>query len=297
MPKISRYNHDTHALEWVDATQDEYEAWRTARAEKAAETRRTKIAPAGRAAKGGKRHSGSTSRPAGATASASDGDTDTLDDATGEAIRQAAKGAGKPKASGGPLTPIIGLVSRLGAIGLISVTARLTAGKHPMTPPEAISIAAPALRIADRELGKRVRWAPKNGPNTRDLEQMGTGLVTYVLRSLFGGAVPMPGPMPNPAQSPEAAMAASQTAPAPAREYFSEDVATAPDAADESDLFSGSEPVGKGAAHASVPGSVRAEPGGGGGERSAGPPGAVRVPDAVWNQLSTPEIGLAEVMA
>lgn len=282
MPRISRYNHETHKLEWVEATPDEYAAWLAGRKAARAKTDARKAA-------------------SGASTPSSRGET--LDDAAGgDAVRQAAqsaKSAPAPKPSAGPLTPLIGLLSRLGAIGLIRASGAVTVGRHPMTPPEAVSIAAPALRIVDRELGKRVKWTPKGGPNARDLEQIGTAVVSYVLRSLFGGAIPMPGPL---AHAPTAA-----TAPMPASAEAFDDqeqeaVASVGERAapmpDESDLFSGSEPLDRsgGAGGATAPATSRGAAASDG--RRAGPPGAVAgVPESVWNALSPPEMGLADAQA
>lgn len=283
MPRISRYNRESHKLEWVDATPAEHEAWRAARAAKAAATRAQATAPAGASTRrgGGKRASGRSRLSAGAH------ESETLEDVTDDAVRQAAKSAGPPKPTAGPLSPVLGLLSRFGAVALIRVSARLTVGKHPMTPPEAVSITAPALRIADRELGKRVKWTPKSGPNARDIEQIGTGLATYILRGMFGaGPQPVSAAGDNGNQTDENFVGGTSSDQAP--DLTTSTAGPAPAAADDGDLFAGSEPVGKETSAASTPAARQ--------QRTAGPPGAVSVPDSVWNQISPPERGLAEVM-
>lgn len=275
MPRISRYNRDTHKLEWVDATEAEAEEWRAKRRAKAS---------AGAIPKGGsKARKGRAGRRS--PAEAAPHEHETLEDIGTEAAASVGAAAGKPKASGGPLAPVIGLLARLGGIGLIRVTATLTAGRHPMSPAEAMSVATPALRIVDRELGKRVKFRAAGGPNAADAGRIGMGITSWILRGMAGAqtAPAQSAPMYQPAP-------AMQAEPAP--DLAAEPDLAASDAADDGDLFSGSEPVAQGARAAvgSTP-AIAQRP-------AAGPPGAVRnVPESVWNQLSPTDIGLAEVMA
>ena len=253
MPRISRYSQAKHQREWVEASDEEHAAWKAARAEKRRQSAQSQGQPSER--------------------------LETDDTPETPAAKPAARSKRTPgaKSQNGPLTPVLGLLSRFGAVACIRVTGAFTGGRHAMTPAEAISIAAPALRIVNRELGKRVRWVPKGGEHAHDIEQIGMGIGSWVLRGVTGADVSMPPHRAAPAQA--ATASATYAAPEPMPEPEAAPVSDA----SGGDIFAGSEPIGPSGAA-----PMRTAP--------SGPADAIRVPDSVWNMISPPETGLSAVM-
>lgn len=292
MPRISRYNHDIKRLEWVEASEEEHAAWKAARAKKVG-------------GPGASRARSHHKRPAAATA------TETLEgpESAADAIREAAKASGakgrKPSPGNGPLTPVVSLFSRLGGIVLIRGTHTLTGGRHTMTPAEAISIAAPAIRILNKELGKRIHYTPKvGGEYAAEIERIGTGVASWVLRGI-AKATGTPVEVEPHTTDTRASAQARPAQPAPVPQPDLVDMALSPETVqapedDTADLFAGSEPIPMGAGGSgprSVAGPSPSRPAVTSAGRASAPPGAMLgVPESVWNSVSTPDIGLAEVM-
>lgn len=279
--RISRYNHDTHRIEWVDASEAEHAAWKAARGSGAGRQRKWRQRPA-------------QERTEPLEADTSGRGPVTTDKPPLSGGTKQARGSGrKPNPGTGPLTPIIGLAARLLSIGVSACANLLTGGRHPMTGQEAVSIGAPAARILNRWLGKHISWVPSvGGEYSAELERIGTGLASWGLRGI--------------ARATNAADAEAQAAQQPIRpqvvsQFVADMAEPAPDMADDgADLFSGSEPVAAGAG--SVPAAgLSAGPRPIGApimpERPvSGPAGALSVPDSVWNSLSPGDIGLAGAM-
>ena len=256
MPRISRYNHATKKLEWVDASPDEYQAWKDHR------TKAHKASRAANKSKNAKAASSSTS--------------ETLeDDGAGDGERPAP--SGPKRAAGGAntrpqsmLAPVLPRIAQSLVIGIRAATNNLTGGKAPMTVQEATAVAVPAIRIADRTAAQYIRKTGKVTANQEDAALIAltivVWLVGWIVSSLQKKPIQAPSrPMPEasgdlfagsePVGPPPPAAPGQRSAPTPPG-------ATAEPAnlADDGDLFAGSEPIAPGGADAPAPIRQRVNP-------------------------------------
>lgn len=258
MPRMPRYNRDTHKLEWVEveAAAPEYLAWKE------------KARSAGRrgAAKSKAKASSSTSETL-----ENDGPTP---EPTGP--KRAAGGANSRPQS--MLAPVLPRIAQSLVIGIRAATHNLTSGRAPMSEQEAVAIAVPAVRIADRTAAKYIRKTGKVTPNQEDAALIVLTIVVWAAGWLLASlskkprqavAAPQPAGMAanvpddlfagsEPVTPPSAPAPRSGAAPSPAAMTGAGDGA-AP-FADDGDLFVGSEPISPGDAAQAAPIRARVNP-------------------------------------
>jgi len=260
MPRISRYNYNTKKLEWVDATSEEYQAWKAARMASAAANKAKKRSQQ----------------------AASSSSTDTLeDDAPATPGERPSIPTGPKRAAGGAntrpqsmLAPVLPRIAQSLVVGIMAGTRNLTGGRAPMSPQEATAVAVPALRIADRTAAKYIKKSGKVTPNQEDAALILLTVVVWAVGwivssltnkprqasqtqqtqpesdDLFAGSEPV-GP-PSPSAPGMTAAYGRQPAPSPAG-ATGEPAHSLATTDDDGDLFAGSEPVAPDAPPAGAP--------------------------------------------
>lgn len=238
MPRMPRYNRDTHKLEWVEveAAAPEYLAWKE------------KARSAGRrgAAKSKAKASSSTSETL-----ENDGPTP---EPTGP--KRAAGGANSRPQS--MLAPVLPRIAQSLVIGIRAATHNLTSGRAPMSEQEAVAIAVPAVRIADRTAAKYIRKTGKVTPNQEDAALIVLTIVVWAAGWLLASL------SKKPRQAVAAPQPAGMAANVPDDLFAGSEPVTPPSApapfADDGDLFVGSEPISPGDAAQAAPIRARVNP-------------------------------------